>query len=243
MEKKIDRQIRDSEADTINTTYWRVEPFFRMIKQGKTKELMDSLDLNVFDVDFHERIGKDKKKEIEYMTVSVINTFMIAAIQGGVYPPDANRIADVALTRLVSLKKLVEIPDIIKEAGYDFCKAVEKASKEKIDNRHVENAIHYIRDHLTQKFTVGDIAKNTGISSYYLCHIFKEETGKTITEYIRDKRIEAASELLLNSNHSIAYIATLFQFCDQSYFVSVFKKKMGQTPGAYRNFHGETKSF
>lgn len=47
------------------------------------------------------------------------------------------------------------------------------------------------------------------------------------------ERIEASKELLLSSNKTISEIASLFHFCDQSYFTSAFHKKVGMTPKQY----------
>ena len=71
-----------------------------MVSNGETEKLKESLDIRIDQANFHERVGKDSRKEREYMAVSLINTFLIAAIKGGVYPPEANWIADEALSRL-----------------------------------------------------------------------------------------------------------------------------------------------
>lgn len=230
----VSQQIKDSEEGIINTTYWHIQPFFQMIRKGETKKIMESLDIQIESFDFHERIPKDKRKEIEYMSVSLINTFMIAAITGGIYPPDANWIADRALQKLARIKNPSEITPIIKDSAYEFCEKVRQFKLADTGNPHVEKAKQYIRTHMTQDISVSDICDHVGISRYHLSHIFKASTGLSINQYLSHERIEAAKDLLQNSDQSIAQIASLLQFCDESYFTYIFRKQTGMTPNAYR---------
>ena len=229
-----DQQIRDSEENIINSTYWHIMPFFRMIRNGETKKLMGSLDIEIDRFDFHKRIPKDKRKEIEYMIVSLINTFMIAAIMGGVYPPDANWIADKALAMIAAVKDARELTPILKDAAYDFCEKVRLFRLADTGNPHVEKVRRYIRTHLSQNITIDDICAEVNVSRYHLSRIFKASTGETINHYLVNERIKAAEDLLKNSEQSVSAIASLLQFCDESYFIATFKKYAGMTPGEYR---------
>jgi AraC-like DNA-binding protein len=53
-------------------------------------------------------------------------------------------------------------------------------------------------------------------------------------EYIRKLRIEKAVELLGQPGHTLAEIAYLTGFSDQSHFTRIFKKHTGQSPAEYR---------
>ena len=65
-------------------------------------------------------------------------------------------------------------------------------------------------------------------------HIFKEQTGISITEYISNIRIRHCSELLLETDLSISEIADFMKYNSATYFIREFKKQIGQTPGEYR---------
>lgn len=234
MKNTIHQAIQDSEENVLNTTYWKIQPYFQFIQNGETEKLMEIIDIRIDQTDFHERIPRNKQKQIEYMTVSLINTFMIAAIQGGVYPPEANWIADQALRKLTQIKNNAEINPLVKEYAFIFCEKVRVTKQEYTGNPHVEKAIQYIKTHLTQPVSVTDICESTDISKYHLSHIFKTYTGMTIQEYLLTERIKAAKELLESTDQSISEIAALFQFCDQSYFTYRFRKSVGITPKEYR---------
>ncbi len=237
MRATVGQLIWDSEDDYINESFWRIHPLFIMIQNGETAKLRESLDLQLDQHDFHERVSRDKRKELEYMTVSLVNTFMIAAIQGGVYPPEANWIADKARRDLIAIHKPSEIPAIINDTAIRLCEKVADTKKNDTGNPHVEKAKQYILTHLTQEITSADIAAHSGISQSHLSRLFKRLTGTTMMGYLSDERIRAAQGLLLSSDMTIPEIAALLRFCDQSHFTYAFRRKTGITPRAYKSKH------
>lgn len=82
--------------------------------------------------------------------MSLVNTFMIAAIQGGAYPPEANWIADRALRRLNTFDGLDELVPIAYDAGLELCELVAASKRTDTGNFYVEQAKRYLSTHLTQ---------------------------------------------------------------------------------------------
>ena len=66
-------------------------------------------------------------------------------------------------------------------------------------------------------------------------YMFVDETGRTITEYIKEQKLEAAAYQLKHTNETSAAITRIFQFSSESYFIQIFKKKYGITPREFRN--------
>ena len=97
----------------------------------------------------------------------------------------------------------------------------------------------YIKNNYMNKITLTDISEHVYLSKMYVSKIFKEEMKITLSEYINKVRIEKSSSLLLDSSLSIADIAILVGFEDQSYFTKVFKNIMGVSPGKYKEKHGK----
>ena len=91
----------------------------------------------------------------------------------------------------------------------------------------------YIKSHLQEDLSRNDIAQAVFLSPDYLSHIFHEKTGKSLTGYITDKRIQKAEKLLLKSNMSIRDIAIACGFQNISYFSRQFKACTGKTPQEY----------
>ena len=236
MPDTVHQLLRDSEENYLNTSFWEVHPLFLMVQNGETDQLGDRLHLQLERFP-SGRISRDERKQLEYLTVSLVNTFMIAAIQGGVYPPDANAAADRALRRLSQSKSAAEIPPIVNEAALRLCKMVRDTKLHDTGNVHVEKAKQYLSTHLTQEIRTEDVAKAVGVSPYHLSRLFKSLTGLTLREYLTGARIEMAKQLLAASNRSIPQIASLLRFCDQSYFTRIFRQQTGMTPGQYRKEH------
>ena len=233
MSDSVQQKLLDSEESYLNTTFWDIQPLFLLVQNGDTAQLKARLHVQLEKFPAG-RITRDARKQLEYLTVSLVNTFMIAAIQGGVYPPEANAIADQALRRLSQIKTVTEIPALVSEAALRLCEMVRETKRQDTGNVHVEKAKHYLTDHLTQEIRTDDIAEAVGLSPYHLSRLFKTHTGLTLREYLTRERIEAAKQLLATSDRTIPQIASLLRFCDQSYFTMVFRRQTGQTPGEYR---------
>ena len=233
MSDSVQQKLLDSEESYLNTTFWDIQPLFLLVQNGETAQLKARLHVQLEKFPAG-RITRDARKQLEYLTVSLVNTFMIAAIQGGVYPPEANAIADQALRRLSQIRSVTEIPALVSEAALRLCEMVRETRRQDTGNVHVEKAKHYLTDHLTQEIRTDDIAEAVGLSPYHLSRLFKTHTGLTLREYLTRERIEAAKQLLAATDRTIPQIASLLRFCDQSYFTMVFRSQTGQTPGEYR---------
>lgn len=82
--------------------------------------------------------------------------------------------------------------------------------------------------------TLGELAEQFNVSKGYLSSLLKKEFGIPYTEYITDKRIEQARELLADAKLSIEEVAEAVGYKDYFYFIKVFKKCTGSSPSKYR---------
>ncbi len=81
------------------------------------------------------------------------------------------------------------------------------------------------------------LAAEVGMSRRHLDRRFREETGLSLNEYYRNRRIQHATRMLSEPWHSVKEIAHRLNFSDTPHFVRVFKEKTGLSPGAYRREH------
>lgn len=100
----------------------------------------------------------------------------------------------------------------------------------------VGKAKDFIQKYYVKDLSVKDLANHFSINANYFSTIFKQETGVTLTNYLKDTRIEKACELLKNTNSTISDIAQIVGYEDTQYFYRVFKKAVGQTPLEYRKY-------
>ena len=85
-----------------------------------------------------------------------------------------------------------------------------------------------------EKFGVNEITVALHISLSYLSKIFKKHLGVTCIEYITQKRMEKAKELLIHTAMTQEEIAHAVGYTNVHYFSMLFKKQLGETPGQYR---------
>lgn len=100
--------------------------------------------------------------------------------------------------------------------------------------RSINEVFVHIERNYSAALTTRDLAAHFHLTEQYFCHVFKEKTGKTPTDYINRYRVEKAAFFLKNTDKSITDIALSVGFEDSNYFARVFKKHMGVSPRAYR---------
>jgi len=83
--------------------------------------------------------------------------------------------------------------------------------------------------------TVKYFADRACLSSNYFGDLVKKETGRTAQEYIQDKLINIAKEEILSQTRNVSEIAYRLGFQYPQHFTRIFKKRVGCTPGEYRN--------
>ncbi len=119
--------------------------------------------------------------------------------------------------------------------------AEEKDTDEITDKDPIEKAEEYIEKHLSEKIYVEDLAKIAYMNEQYFMRVFKKRTEKSVTEYITDKRMQLAAQLLRDTDKSISFIADAVGITDDAYFSRNFKKHSGISPTEYRNrFSGKS---
>ncbi len=114
------------------------------------------------------------------------------------------------------------------------------------DEIHGSNAPGWLRrvresleDSYLQAPGLAALAAIAGVHPVHLSREFHRHFQMTIGEYIRKRRIEHASELLAKSELSLAEIASVCGFSDQSHFCAHFKKQCGVTPARFRDSSGD----
>jgi AraC family transcriptional regulator len=102
----------------------------------------------------------------------------------------------------------------------------------------------YIEEHLAEDISLLTLAQVAGFSVYHFKEVFKTETGKAPHQYLIERRIHRAKEMLLANDMPIVQIALSVGFSSQSHFTLNFRKTTGKTPLRFRlegrqDGHGE----
>ncbi len=115
-----------------------------------------------------------------------------------------------------------------------------------MDNRREDprDAIHRLIEHIdgnyTETYDRARLAQRFGLNEDYMGQLFKKVTGTNIAQYINDRRIAAARQLLDETDSKVIDIAFHVGFDNLTYFYRHFKRVTGYNPTEYRKNRRET---
>lgn len=139
---------------------------------------------------------------------------------------------DNSWTQISAARNLSRLHDLLHRRLNDYLNSIAEQEKE---NPQITMIKEYVRRHYeSYALSVKDIADYVGLTTTYVCTLFKNETNITINQYISDYRIERAKRLLEDPRNKISDIAEKIGYSDSNYFGKSFKKLVGLTPSEYR---------
>lgn len=104
-----------------------------------------------------------------------------------------------------------------------------------------KDVLSYIHENYSvTTLTNEDIASNFNYHPYHLSNIIKEETGKTLHQFLIYYRLRLARDLLVTTQYSISEIAWKCGFSSTAYFIKLFRQNVGMTPKDYRKQYETT---
>lgn len=115
----------------------------------------------------------------------------------------------------------------------------EQAFNEANYTPYVAKAIRYIEKRYNRITSVTEVADEVGLNVDYLCHLFKNETGVTVSQFLNSTRMNRAIWLLNNTELKSYEIAETVGYSNQGYFSRLFKQKFQMTPYEFRNMNGK----
>lgn len=209
--------------------------FYTSIKNGDVKQVQALLSKERFTE--KQGLGTLSKKPLQNMRYHfAITAAMIArqCINGGMDIGTSYGLSDYYIQKADEAKNMGEINDLHSAMCVDYTKRMKSIEKKTICSKPVSAAMDYIYDNLHKRILINDLASHLKINPSYLSRIFKQETGATVTDYVRRQKLETAKNMLRYSDYRPAEIAQILAFPSQSYFSEVFKQYTGMTPSGFR---------
>jgi len=109
-------------------------------------------------------------------------------------------------------------------------------------NPTAERVVQWLQENIAEDVSVAEIAERLKISQYYMCHMFKQYTGITISDYRNALRLRRAKDELIHTTKSITEIAMDVGYQSASYFGDIFRDSENMSPTAYRKLHRSEKT-
>lgn len=169
----------------------------------------------------------------------VITTAMITryCVEGGMELEQAYRLSDFYILKMDSCNSEEAIEALHRKMTLDFTGKMHLLKKNAVFSKPITLCVDYIYNHIHDRITVEQLADYVNLSDSYLSRLFKKELGVSVSDYIREKKVENAQNLLKYSDYSLAEIANYLAFSSESHFIHVFEKMTGMTPKKYRDAH------
>jgi AraC-like DNA-binding protein len=112
-----------------------------------------------------------------------------------------------------------------------FLAAAESASNP------VSAVLEYVRSHLSEPLTVADMADLVRLSPSAFAHLFRDVTGRSPYQFVKEMRLDRARELLVDGDFTVARVSKEVGYASVSHFISEFRGRFGVTPRAYYDAH------
>lgn len=164
----------------------------------------------------------------------IMNTLLRkAAEDGGVHPVHLDRTSSAFARTIETVASTDHFPDLMEKMFTSYCRLVRQHSTAGF-SRPVQETVVLIDSDFSLDLSLGSLAEKIGVTKEYLSSLFKKEVGKTVTEYIREKRMSYAAFLLRTTDLQIQTVAQHCGIEDLQYFSKLFKKSFSRSPRDYR---------
>lgn len=151
----------------------------------------------------------------------------------GIHPAFIDEISRTYSKRIESCINLREVQVVRREMVSGYCRLIRETAV-KGYSPLIQGVMNDGLLHLDGDASPRSLAERAGVSESYLATRFKAETGMTLSRWLRLRRIGRAKALLIRDELSTSQVAEQVGILDVSYFIRLFKRETGLTPGEYR---------
>lgn len=210
LEERLLSNVEHGRADEI-------EKLFQRPAEGRAGSMADS--------------ALRQEKNLIICTATLVSR---AAIKGGLDAETAFSLSDDFIQKAELLDNLEALTRLNARMVLEFARRVEDVRCGTSGSVFIRRAREYILTNLSEPITTTVLAKALGMNRTHLCECFVRETGMTVNAFVTAVKMDEAKRLLAVTKKSAVEIAEYLGYSSQSYFVKVFKKIHGVTPGEFR---------
>ncbi len=234
-------ELQNSELEALHRSPNIEYLFYNAVKTGDMDYVNQNCKSDAFiDLEGTGVLSRNALTNIKYHFVVTVAMVTRYCIDGGLEPEQAYRLSDFYILKMDSCTTLRQVADLHHVMAKDFTGKMILQKKSAILSKPVMLCVDYIYSHIKERITIQTLSEYTDLSSNYLSRVFKQNLGISISDYIREKKIEKATHLLRYSDRSIINIANYLSFSSQSHFIQIFEGFTGLTPKKYRDKYYNT---
>lgn len=129
-------------------------------------------------------------------------------------------------------------PTYLKEIVYralqaeQYTRLVERAAAESASNP-VSAIIAYVSENMAEQLSVRDLAERAFMSPSAFSHLFRDVTGRSPYQFVKEMRLNRARELLVENRSTVTQISTQVGYGSTSHFINEFRDRYGVSPRGF----------
>jgi AraC-like DNA-binding protein len=217
--------------DRIRELYLFQEPMLldaiRRGDRGEARHIINLVLVHIYSA------GEERSDLLKGLLLELVVMISRAAVEAGAMQSEVLGMNFRLLTKLAAIHDDEELAAWLRQTLEHVFSTIER-QKEFTPPLLISKALDFMRANLHRDISRNETARHVGISPSHFSRLLKERTGRTFTELLRQYRVDLASDLLRSTEKSLAQIADICGFCDQSYFTHVFQDVRGATPKQFR---------
>jgi AraC-like DNA-binding protein len=225
----------EGEAGRVHRALDEELQFFHNVSHGHVDRIRKNIQERRFlDNNGVGTLSRDPLLNMRYHCVITTAFITRICIEHGLEPERAFRMSDFYIQQLDNTRTIEQVAALHDRMVLDFTSKMQQQRKHVPSSPPIRQCVDYIYAHINERITVADLSSLVHLSQSYLSRIFKKETGLSVSDYIRSKKIDMAKELLRYSGKSIVEIAEHLAFSSESHFIQIFRSYTNFTPKQYR---------
>jgi AraC-like DNA-binding protein len=217
--------------DGIRELYLLQEPALlaaiRRGDRGEARRIINHVLVHIYSA------GEERSDLLKGLLLELVVMISRAAVEAGAVQSEVLGYNFLFLTELASIHDDEDLAAWLRKVLEHVIATLER-QKNFTPPLLIGKALDFMRLNVHRDISRDETARHSGISPSHFSRLLKERTGRTFTELLRQFRVDLACDLLRDTELSLAEIAILCGFCDQSYFTRVFQDVKGMTPKPFR---------
>lgn len=232
IDKFYKEKMNNEQNQYMHSSYQQEKKLINAIKIGNEVEAIHTL--KIINQNKKPVLAGNSFRSLKNSMICSCTLFIRAGIEGGMHAESAFNLSDVLIFQIENLQTEKDVESFEEMMVKTIIDQVNK-SESPIYNGIVSKTINYIQDNLFRDLSLNKVANDLYVNPSYLSTLFKNETTYSLTDYVNMKKIEESKYFLSHTELTILEVSNLFDYCNQSYYTSLFKKYNGITPRKFKN--------
>ena len=226
-------EMLEHKFERVRQRYELENAFLKAVMTGNTREALSAYYRFVRFMNELVRMP-DRLRDSKDIGITLNSLLRKAAEQAGVHPYYIDAFSNANVARLEQCANPVQVSAFYRDLVTGYCELVQQYALSPY-SLPVQNAIFLIQTELNGDLSLAALAERLNVSRNYLSTLFSREVGRTLGDYVLDRRIQRARHLLLTTPLPVQVIAWEVGIPDANYFARLFKRETGYTPRQMRN--------